>query len=190
MLGQRPISDTWEFAVPSLLHASGEGGRRPDEVAVAPALRSAYIPLMTKQTPTITSQANRPREGIESVFTGGMTWFSLLDSAITPTEGLSVGIAEFPKGCSNTLHWHAHPELYYILEGDGRLEVDDVAYDVHKGDAIHVPGNAKHTISNAVDEVLKLLYVFPANSLSEVHYKFPDGEVRTFEAGANARREG
>jgi quercetin dioxygenase-like cupin family protein len=158
-----------------------------DEVAVAPALRSPYIPRMTKQTPTITSQANRPREGIESVFTGGMTWFSLLDSAITPTEGLSVGIAEFPKGCSNTLHWHAHPELYYILEGEGRLEVDDVAYDVHKGDAIHVPGNAKHTISNAADQVLKLLYVFPANSLSEVHYKFPDGEVRTFEAGMNAK---
>jgi hypothetical protein len=50
-----------------------------------------------------------------------------------------------------------------------------------------VSGNAKHTISNAAEEVLKLLYVFPANSFSEVHYKFPDGEVRTFAAGVNVK---
>jgi uncharacterized cupin superfamily protein len=35
--------------------------------------------------------------------------------------GLAVGIAECPAGGSNTDHWHAHPELYFILEGEGRL---------------------------------------------------------------------
>jgi quercetin dioxygenase-like cupin family protein len=144
---------------------------------------------MPKHTPTITSQAQRPRESIDSVFTGGMTWFSLFDSAITPTQGLAVGIAEFPAGGSNTDHWHAQPELYYILEGEGRLEVDGVAYQVRKGDAIYVPGDALHTLKNEAKDLLKILYVFPASSLSEVQYKFPDGKERRFVAGANAGGE-
>ncbi len=140
---------------------------------------------MPKHTPTITSQGQRPREGADTVFTGGMTWFSLLDSAITPTQGLAVGIAEFPTGCSNTEHWHAQPELYYVLEGEGQLEVEGIAYPVRKGDAIYVPGNALHTIKNQATDLLKILYAFPANSLSEVQYKFPDGKERRLVAGEN-----
>jgi hypothetical protein len=32
MLEQRPISETWELNVPFLLHESGEGAQRADEV--------------------------------------------------------------------------------------------------------------------------------------------------------------
>jgi quercetin dioxygenase-like cupin family protein len=144
------------------------------------------MPKMPKHTPIITSQAMRPRERLDSVFTGGMTWFSLFDSAITPTEGVALGIAEFPTGCSNTDHWHAQPEIYYILEGEGQLEVDGVAYPVRKGDAIYVPGDALHTIKNHATDLLKILYVFPASSLSEVQYKFPDGKEQRLVAGENA----
>ncbi len=125
--------------------------------------------------PTITSQDARPREGNDTVFKGAMSWFSLFDSANTPTSGLTVGIAEVPpQGCGKA-HWHAEPELYYILQGHGHMEVDDVAYDVHPGHAIYVPGDAKHNIFNKADVVMKILYVFPTDGLGDVEYQFEDG---------------
>ncbi len=63
--------------------------------------------------------------------------------------------------------------------------MDGVAYQVRKGDAIYVPGDALHTLKNHAADLLKILYAFPASSLSEVQYKFPDGKERRLVAGEN-----
>jgi oxalate decarboxylase/phosphoglucose isomerase-like protein (cupin superfamily) len=135
---------------------------------------------MKKPLPVIVSQDMRPREGEDTAFKGGMTWFSLFDAAHTPTEGMTVGIGEIPALGKGTAHWHKQAELYYILEGFGHMEIDAVRYEVKKGAAVYVPGDAIHNIFNASDSVMKILYVFPCSSLSDVTYRFEDGSVSQF----------
>ena len=130
--------------------------------------------------PVITSVEERPREGADSVFKGDFTWFSLLDAKITPTEGLTVGIAELRPGDASTAHWHSHPELYYFLAGLGTMAIDGKPHNVKPGTTVYVPGDALHTVKNEAGETMKILYAFAANSLSEVEYKFPDGTVERF----------
>ncbi len=40
------------------------------------------------------------------------------------------------------LHRHEQAEVYYILDGTGRMHVAEKVYEVSKGDMIYVPGNA------------------------------------------------
>ncbi len=130
--------------------------------------------------PVITSVAERPREGENGSSSGDFTWFALFDSKFTPTEGLTVGIAELEPGNASRAHWHSHPELYYFLSGHGVMEIDHKPHSVKPGTTVYVPGDALHTVKNEAGETMKILYAFAANSLSEVEYKFPDGEIARY----------
>lgn len=107
-----------------------------------------------------------------------LTWHSLFDHARTGTRGLVSGIAISPPGDRGRRHRHAQAEFYYILDGSGRIEVGDVWFTVSAGDALHIPGDAWHRIQNDGSADLRLVYVFPADSLDDVIYIFdetPDG---------------
>jgi oxalate decarboxylase/phosphoglucose isomerase-like protein (cupin superfamily) len=50
--------------------------------------------------------------------------------------------------------------------------IDRIEYPVEKGCALFIPGNSEHGVINNAEDDLKWLYVFPAESFSDVHYKF------------------
>lgn len=55
---------------------------------------------------------------------------------------------------------HFHPEceeIYYLLEGTARMQVEDDVREVGPGDAIAIPPGARHQITNTGDEELKFL---------------------------------
>ena len=64
----------------------------------------------------------------------------------TESTGLVTGIAEVPPGERLLLHHHGPEETYYIVQGRGRMEIDDRAADVGPGYAAYIPPNAKHTL--------------------------------------------
>ena len=50
-------------------------------------------------------------------------------------ENQSLAEARLPSGASTTPHFHPHTEeIYYILEGEGRMRVDSEIRDVGPGD--------------------------------------------------------
>ncbi len=66
--------------------------------------------------------------------------------------------ARLPPGASTTSHHHVTTEeIYYILEGEGRMRVGDEARPVGVGDAIAIPPGAVHQITNTGTKVLKFL---------------------------------
>lgn len=70
----------------------------------------------------------------------------------------SLAEARLPPGGSTTLHYHPNTEeIYYILAGRGRMQIDDDVRDVGPGDAIAIPPGARHTITNTGGETLKFL---------------------------------
>jgi len=66
--------------------------------------------------------------------------------------------ARLPADAATTPHHHLQTEeIYYILEGVGRMRVGSETRDVGSGDAIAIPPGAVHQIANTGSGVLKFL---------------------------------
>jgi mannose-6-phosphate isomerase-like protein (cupin superfamily) len=70
----------------------------------------------------------------------------------------SLAEARLPPAAATTPHYHpATEEIYYILEGTGRMQIDEDIREVGPGDAIAIPPGTTHQIRNTCDVILKFL---------------------------------
>jgi len=70
----------------------------------------------------------------------------------------SLAEARLPPGASTTPHYHPlTEEIYYLLEGKGRMRIGDETREVGPGDAIAIPPGAVHTLTNTGSGTLKFL---------------------------------
>lgn len=102
-------------------------------------------------------------------------WRTLLSSDATPSQGISMGTLEVPPGASLTTHYHSPLEVYYLTEGEGQLLCGDKIKNIRAGDVVYVPGKEVHGVKNISDNPLKLIWVFPCDTYSEITYH--DAEV-------------
>ncbi|KAF2163413.1 hypothetical protein M409DRAFT_68380 [Zasmidium cellare ATCC 36951] len=116
----------------------------------------------------------KPSESFPDASKGRLIWTTLLSSGLTASEKLTAGIATCPPSVGFLGHHrHEQAELYFILEGEGLMKVDDVERRVERGGLVFIPGNAEHGISNLSGEKdLVWLYCFPTDRFEDVVYKF------------------
>jgi mannose-6-phosphate isomerase-like protein (cupin superfamily) len=89
---------------------------------------------LAAQTPFVTKDGSQIR--------------SILDRTNAPVEKQSLAEATVQAGAGAQRHYHRlSEEIYFILEGSGRMEIDGQARDVAQGDAILIPAGAWHTIT-------------------------------------------
>ena len=70
----------------------------------------------------------------------------------------SLAEARLPPGASTTPHYHPlTEEIYYILEGTGRMRIGEDVQQVGPGDAIAIPPGQVHTITCTGKVALKFL---------------------------------
>ena len=70
----------------------------------------------------------------------------------------SLAEARVAPGSSTVAHYHIQTEeIYYILQGRGRMRIGDDIRDVGPGDAIAIPPGAVHKLENIGDVELRLL---------------------------------
>ncbi len=102
-------------------------------------------------------------------------WRTLVSADRTPTEGVTMGLAEIGPGATleGARHRHAHPEVYFVIDGSGFVHIDGVAHPIEAGAAVFVPGGAWHCAENTGVTTLRLLYAFAADSITDVVYEFP-----------------
>ena len=63
-----------------------------------------------------------------------------------------------PPGAATTPHYHPRTEeIYYILRGEGLMQIDHERRQVGPGDAIAIPPGCKHQITNTGTETLVFL---------------------------------
>lgn len=115
---------------------------------------------------------------VESGEDRGVTWRTLTSADRTPTQQLTTGVCEIEPGCELPLHRHPPLELYYFLAGTGVVTLGTVEHPVHRGSTISIPGNTPHRIRNTGTTPLRLFYVFPVESFSEVEYTMLDAPGR------------
>ena len=76
-------------------------------------------------------------------------------------NGVNYSLAHFTleSGKKSKLHKIRSSEIYYILEGNGKLNVDENVYVMEKNDSAYVPPNSKQFIENSGKDDLKFLCI-------------------------------
>ena len=70
----------------------------------------------------------------------------------------SLAEARLAPGQATTPHYHPRTEeIYYLLEGTGRMQLGGEVRDVGPGDAIAIPAGVAHQIKNTGSGLLKFL---------------------------------
>ncbi len=101
-------------------------------------------------------------------------WKLLVGGERTPSRGLTVGIAEIPPGASVLLHHHAPEEVYYVIEGEGRIEIDGAVSPIGPRAALFIPPNARHRAVNTGTVPLRFVWIFPTNTFQEIQYHYDE----------------
>jgi mannose-6-phosphate isomerase-like protein (cupin superfamily) len=101
----------------------------------------------------------RARDRAEAFTTAdGSTIRELLGLLTGPVRNQSLAEATLEPGQATVRHRHLETEeIYYLIAGSGRMEVDGETADVTVGDAILIPPGAWHQIANSGAEPLRLL---------------------------------
>ena len=83
-----------------------------------------------------------------------------LIGAETMSKDVSVAYLELPKGASTSKHYHpTMVEIYYVLEGNAQLLIDDELKAISKNDIIYIKKNSIHHLKNHSCDVLHLLTI-------------------------------
>lgn len=93
----------------------------------------------------------------------------LIDRTTSSIERCSLAEEVLPIGKSVGRHHHLETEeVYYILQGEGRMTVGDDSREVSAGDAIFIPRGKAHTLENTGQLPMTILLVCgPAYSFED-----------------------
>lgn len=114
-------------------------------------------------------------EGWNDTIRGVVSWRTLLSADRTPTDSLTMGVAELREehGADFKCHCHVQAEAYYILSGHGAISIDAVEHVLSPRDVVFIPGGALHGARCIGTEPLRILYVFAADKFEQIEYEFP-----------------
>jgi len=71
----------------------------------------------------------------------------------------SISHSELKPGKKSKLHKMKSSEVYYILQGEGNLQIDNEAFKVSKDQAIYIPPHSKQCIENTGKDLLEFLCI-------------------------------
>lgn len=75
----------------------------------------------------------------------------------------SFAVARVAPGKTSTLHRLRHSEVYYIMEGNGEMRIDDEREPVAPGDVVYIPPRTAQQITNTgSNELVFVCIVDPA----------------------------
>ena len=100
-------------------------------------------------------------ENVEEIIAGDKT---VLKELLHPGKAdlnlrYSLAHAVVKPGMKSAKHSLKTSEVYYILEGNGLMHIDEETEKVHKGQVIYIPPGAKQFIENKGDNDLKFLCI-------------------------------
>ena len=77
---------------------------------------------------------------------------SILDKTNAPVQNQSLAEAFLPRGVATERHYHKlSEEFYFLLEGEGTLEIEGEKREVSVGDCALIPPGAWHQIFAKTD---------------------------------------
>ena len=124
--------------------------------------------------PFSVSIGQAPLEGAGDVQSGSLTWRTLISGDRTPSDQITLGVADFPPHGTLNLHRHEPAEFYFGLAGEGTVFANGLPMRIAQGIAVFIPGNTDHGIV-AGDGGLSIVYGFAQGAFDAIIYDFRDG---------------
>jgi mannose-6-phosphate isomerase-like protein (cupin superfamily) len=122
-----------------------------------------YVQNIEDQQPDLCDRSLRNANPDKKGQTFRDTYY-LIDPENSPSKNLSMGHTTVYAEGKTTGHKHADmEEVYYVIQGKGRMVVGDSEYDIKAGDALYVPFGQFHTTYNTGILPLQLLWVTGAD---------------------------
>jgi len=91
--------------------------------------------------------------------TGVRDWKIIYPENGFENRALVMGLVEVDPGHHTPLHRHNCEEVYYILDGEGYVEVEGDRYPVKGGDAVYIKENKRHRVFNTGKDKLRYIVV-------------------------------
>lgn len=124
----------------------------------------------------VTHSAERELEGWTTASGSRLTWRTLISGDRDGSRTFAAGVTEVPHGPDAvTVHRHEPDELYHVISGSGSVVIDGTEHPVMAGSTVLVPGGAWHGVRNPGTDPIRLFYVFPTASFTNVVYEYPEG---------------
>ncbi len=102
----------------------------------------------------------------------GSTIRELLGRVTAPVRNQSLAEATLAPGQVTDRHYHAKSEeFYYVLEGEGEMEIDGERAHVAPGDAILIPPGAWHQIRAGDAQLRFLCCCAPAYTHEDTYFE-------------------
>jgi quercetin dioxygenase-like cupin family protein len=80
------------------------------------------------------------------------------------TASLSAGVYTLGAGSTDPQQPHRQDEMYYVLEGQARMQVGSQDQAVAEGSVIFVPANVDHRFHDITEELTVLVFFAPAET--------------------------
>ena len=132
---------------------------------------------MSTLKPIVINQTEQSWEGwddAEIAAKSAIRWKILISGERGPSAGLVNGIAEFPVGTRLPLHHHEPAEAYYVVSGQGHMEIDGHDADIGPGSTVYIPSNAKHAVRCTGAEPLVFIFTFACDRFDKIVYHFDE----------------
>jgi mannose-6-phosphate isomerase-like protein (cupin superfamily) len=78
------------------------------------------------------------------------------------TDSLSMGLYELAAGSKDPQQPHSEDEVYYVVAGEGQLEVAGVSQPVQAGSIVYVPKRVPHHFHSIQQDLRILVFFAPA----------------------------
>jgi mannose-6-phosphate isomerase-like protein (cupin superfamily) len=114
----------------------------------------------------------QPFESWNDDLRGRLSFATLFSGDETPTRSLTSGLAVMSEGGWLGLHRHTAVETYFVLAGTGLLTLNGQEIEIGPGSAVLIPSDAEHGVRNTGVDELRVHYVFSADAMSDIVYRF------------------
>jgi mannose-6-phosphate isomerase-like protein (cupin superfamily) len=124
--------------------------------------------------PVVVQESDATTETWSDPVRGEASFRTLFGGEGSPTDTLTAGVAELAPGGWLGCHRHDPPETYFVMQGEGVVQLGDEERGVRAGSAVFVPSSVEHGIRNTGQTSLRIFYAFAVDSFDEVEYHFTE----------------
>lgn len=106
-------------------------------------------------------------------------WITFIDN-----ESIMAGLYLLPKGTPDQQEPHQWDEVYYVLKGTAKMEIDGSVYAVDEQSVIYIQAEAQHRFTEITEDLLTYVVFSKATPVvsDEKHFIFSNQEISSPES--------
>ncbi|ETX15122.1 cupin [Roseivivax halodurans JCM 10272] len=101
---------------------------------------------------------------------GGLQYRLMVDADYGPSGGVCQGIFHLYGGHTEKVHRHGLDETVHVIDGTGKVSLEDREIEIKTGDTLFIPAGHRHGFD--ADDDMTLFFTFPTDRFTKVDYDY------------------